>query len=1067
MKAFLNTRNLTLPDRRPFHRYRMNDAEFAAGGTVLRALAASGKLVPGNRNACGVFAAFCAEWFRREAKSTFRKWDALAPDIFPAIHGNQKREMAEIGLLFWRRPLIEIDGAKEYLLSLALEGGVPVKVIADEGAGWLRDYLRRLLRHAMAARELQAVRSFAHDESYRVKPSYRNDTFVDLCAELATELANWRAVVEDEAPTGIDPVSFLDAKYPAWKDTIPVYLPPGEGSATRVLLTGLINEKIETFAGRGIGCERYLLFEAGEWQPALRIQATGEIPTGKLQGVSAATRWRAIPTGVLADYLPSQFALLEPPSGDQQTWRVRPLADLNRLIVGFPFSAAVSVYLSANSRFHTFDWPNGQRISSEVLVFAEDEPTDNPVLLRLVKTGSASLPSRKLFVLVPATWTVDGEDDALGRIWPMGDRSLVEVLGTLYFSESGASADGRYRVEAGREGREETLDFTARHSAGVMADGDFDILEMPLTFRIVRDGVQRPIERDELFFRPTGGQWKPILRGEIAESGMLEISWRDPKANIQIEKRRVAMVPQGASVIGRMKAQSSGQLSLTDMPGWKVELQDNSVTTLKSDSANGSFEYLGTPKYRLSAQLIPASAQPIPIIVPVSARDAIVVDGSGKLVREGQQIDLASLRGSRAVSSHKAVLVISRKGSKSQDICVEVDGELAISALKPSIEQIMASSDHQDVQLDMHFVGDSKPPIRLTRYRWDRPRIDGGGLILPQNGSAVFRAVLAPELERNLGMDGSGKFRLPDDAYGPCLAYLRDGPDILTRPALLIGTADLPEFPAGSLRSALALRSFGELQAAIATRLENMATDPSAVQDLAYLRSMISNLAGLPPAALEALRNLPQHPKTLVRVLLSAADTQERVSIWGLQGQLPFIWLAIPLRCWMDAFNVERNTLEAALAQLPGTDEFRMGILVKYFRDKFADLVEIEPALAVIFSAIGFPFDPARKAIEDVFDSYIKDERERETEGTRVLRAAPLARRLAELGMRLPDDLQRRFTLAEFDAVNAPMLLAAAAFDLTIIDPDLEVPLRVVLRDHGAFVSQAFPHFFNTFRNKQ
>ncbi len=607
MKAFLNTRNLTLPDRRPFHRYRMTDAEFAAGGTVLRALAASGKLVPGNRNACGVFAAFCAEWFRREAKSTFRKWDALAPDIFPAIHGNQKREMAEIGLLFWKRPLIEIDGAKEYLLSLALEGGVPVKVIADEGAGWLRDYLRRLLRHAMAARELQAVRSFAHDESYRVKPSYRNDTFVDLCAELATELANWRAVVEDEAPTGIDPVSFLDAKYPTWKDTIPVYLPPGEGSATRVLLTGLINEKIETFAGRGIGCERYLLFEAGEWQPALRIQATGEIPIGKLQGVSAATRWRAIPTGVLADYLPSQFALLEPPSGDQQTWRVRPLADLNRLIVGFPFSAAVSVYLSANSRFHTFDWPNGQRISSEVLVFAEDEPTDNPVLLRLVKTGSASLPSRKLFVLVPATWTVDGEDDALGRIWPMGDRSLVEVLGTLYFSESGASADGRYRVEAGREGREETLDFTARHSAGVMADGDFDILEMPLTFRIVRDGVQRPIERDELFFRTTGGQWKPILRGEIAESGMVEISWRDPKANIQIEKRTVAIVPQGASVNGRMKTQSSGQLSLTDMPGWKVELQDNSVTTLKSDSANGSFEYLGTPKYRLSAQLIPAS----------------------------------------------------------------------------------------------------------------------------------------------------------------------------------------------------------------------------------------------------------------------------------------------------------------------------------------------------------------------------------------------------------------------------------------------------------------------------
>lgn len=1067
MKAFLDARSLAQPDRRPFHRYRMTDEEFEAGGIVLRALAAGGRLVPGNRNACGLFAAFCAEWFRREAKSTFRKWDALAPDIFPAIHGNQKREMAEIGLQFWRRPLIEIDGAKEYLLSLALEGGVPVKVIADEGAGWLRDYLRRLLRHAMASRELQAVRSFAHDESYRVKLSYRNDPFVDLCAELATELAKWRAVVEGEALTGIDPVSFLDAKYPAWKDTIPVYLPPGEDSAARVLLTGLINEKIESLVGPGIGCERYLCFEPSGWQPALRIQATGEIPIGRLQGVSAGTRWRAIPTGVLADYLPSQFALLEPPSDDQQTWRVRPLADLGRLIVGFPFSAAVSVDLSANSRFHAFDWPNGHRVSSDVLVFDEDQPTDNPVLLRLVKTGSASLPSKKLYVLIPATWTVDGEDNALGRIWSIGDRSLVEVLGTLYFSEPGASADGRYRVEAGREGRQETLDFTARHSAGVMANGDFDILETPLTFRIIRDGGQRPVERDELFFRPPGGQWKPITRDTITDVGMLEISWRDPKANIQIEKRKVAVVPQGASVKGKIITPTHGQLSLTDMPGWKVELQDNAVKTLNSDCASCEFEYLRTPKFRLSAELMPASGQPIPIVVPVSARDAIVIDGAGKLVREGQQIDLASLRGSRAVSSHNVTLVISRKGSKSQDICVEVDGELAVSSLKPSIEQILASTDHQDVQLDMHFVGDSKPPIRLARYRWDRPPIHGGALTMPDDGSAVFRAVLAPKLERNLVRDSDGKFRLPDDAYGPCLAYLRDGPDILTRPALLIGPADLPEFPAGSLRSALALRSFNDLQAAIAKRLEDMGNQADAIDDLAYLRSMISNLAGLPPTALEALRTLPQHPKTLVRALLGASDTQERLSIWGLQGQLPLIWLAIPLRCWKDAFDIERTTLETALLQVPGTEEFRMGILVKYFRDKFADLVEIEPALAVIFSAIGFPFDVSQKPIENIFENFIKDEREREAEGTRVLRTTPLAHRVAELGMKLPDDLQRRFTLAEFDAVNAPMLLAAAAFDLASIDPNLEVPLRVVLRDHGGFVSQAYPHFFSIFRTKQ
>lgn len=1067
MQAFLQARDLGQPDGRPFHRYRMTDREFESGRTLLRVLATKGRLVPSNRNACGIFAAFCAEWFRREAKSTFRKWDALAPDIFPAIHGNQKREMAEVGLLFWHRRVIEIDGAKEYLLSLALEGGVPVRIIAEEGAGWLRDYLRRLLRHAIAAHELQAVRSFAHDESYRVKLSYRHDTFVDLCAELVTELAKWRALVESEALSGIDPVSFLDAKYPAWKDTIPVYLPPGGDSAARVLLTGLITEKIESFTGVGIGCERYLCLEASGWQPALRIQAAGDIPVGKLHGLSTLTRWRAIPTGVLADYVPSQFALLEPPSEDQQAWRARPLADLSRMIVGFPFSAAVSVDLSDNSRFHTFNWPNGHRVSSEVLVFDEDEPTANPSLLRLVKTGSASLPSKKLYVLVPATWTVNGDDNALGRIWSIDNRSLVEVLGTVYFSEPSAPADGRYRVEAGREGREETLDVNARHSTGVMANGDFDILETPLTFRILRDGVQRSIERDELFYRVPGGQWRAIPRGEIADLGMLEISWRDPKANIQIEKRKVAVVQHGASVKAKIAAQTQGQLSITDLPGWKVRLQDSAVRAVTGDPTCNSFEYLATPKYRVSAELVPASGHPIPIVVPVSARDAMVVDRAGKLVREGQQIDLASLRGSRAVSSHKANLVISRKGSKSQDICVEVDGELAISALKPLIEQILASSDQQDVQLDLHFVGDSKPPIRLARYRLDRPPIQGGAVTLPSVGSAVFRAVLAPERERSLVKDDDGRYRLPDDAYGPCLAYLRDGPDILTRPALLFGTADLPDFPAGSLRCGLAIRSFNDLQAATSNRLDEMGTEMDAVDDLKYLRSMITNLAGLPPSAMEALRHLPQHPTALVRVLLGAADTQERLSVWGLQGQLPFIWLAIPLRCWKEAFDIERTMLEEALSQVPGTDEFRMQILVKYFRDKFDDLVEIEPALAVIISAIGFPLATSAKPIESVFEDFIKDERERETGGTPVHRASPLALRLEALGMALPKELQVRFTLAEFDAVNAPMLLAAAALGRATIDPDLEVLLRVTLRDHGGFVSQSYPYFFSMLRTKQ
>lgn len=1068
MVSFLEKRNLKTPDGRSFHRYRMSDVEFSEAEALLRGLVAKRKLVPEARMACGIFAAFCAEWFRREATSTFRKWDALAPDIFPAIHGNQKRVMAETGLQFWRRPLLELNGSNEYLLSLALEGGVPVKIIAEEGSGWLKDYLRHLLRFALAGHEVSAVRGYAHDESHRIKLSYRNELFVDLCAEFISEVARWRSVVKHEALAGMDPVSFLDATYPSWKDSIPVYLPSDAHSAARTLLSGLINETIEVFSSQGIGCSRFLSFENGLWLPAIALQATGEIPVSKLPGVSTTSRWRAIPSGTLADFLPSQFALFEPPSDEQQTWRVRPLADLSRMIVGFPLTSTINVNITANNRVHTFDWPNGQRVASDVLVFDEVEPSDTPTLLKLVKTGSSSLPSRRLFVLVPENWNVEADVEDLGRAWSVADRKLFEVLGTCYFSEPGSSDNGRYRVQAGIDVREETIEFSSRMSIGLIAGGDFDIMEAPIKLTIQKNGQCRTAQRDELFVRTPGGRWTEVVRSEIRDLGMVEVSWRDPKANIQLEKRRIAVVPRGASVKGIMKGASSGQIALTELPAWKLQISEEVVASSSYDANKVTFEFDRKPNYRLPASLAPPTGTPIPILIPITARDAVILSADGSLVEPGAHMDLASLRGSRAVTSHKSVLMISRKGAKSQDLSVEVDGEFAIAALKPTIEQIMASVDGQDVQLDMHFLGDHRLPVRLTRYRWDRPRAEKQTVPFPPASAAVCRSVLAPEIERPLDEFLPGQYRLPADVYGPCLAYLRDGPDILSRPLLLSGPADVPCLISGSLRSALSLQNYGDLQRAISERLENLWCDACGGEDLIYLRSMIENLDGLPPSALEALKNLPHHPKTLVRLLLSAADEKGRLSVWGLQGQLPFIWLGIELDCWRQAFDAERAAVESALARVPGTESFRLEILVKYFRDKFSSLVEIEPALAVIFPLLGFPISPRVKRLEDVFEDFIKDQRLREFDETnRIAKPTPLSRRVAEIGLPMPHGISARFSLNDFDVLYAPILLAASSHGLEKIDADLEVPLRAALHENGAFVSEAFPHFFNFLRTQQ
>ncbi len=524
-----------------------------------------------------------------------------------------------------------------------MEGGIPVKVIAEESSGWLKEYLKRLLRFALLGHEVASVRGYAHDESYRIKFSYRTDAFVDLCAELATEVAKWRTIVESEAPPGIDSVSFLDAKYPSWKDSVPIYFPIDADSAARSLLTGLISEQIDGLLSHGIGCERYLAFQNDAWRPAIRIQATGEIPIGKLLDVSTSTRWRATPYGELAEFLPSQIALFEPPAEEQNTWRIRPLADLNRLIVGFPLSASVSVTITSNNRSHIIGWPNGQRVNSDVLVFNEVEPSQTPTLLRLVKTGSASLPSRRLFVLVPEGWTVEADEGALGRTWCVGNRKLFEIFGTCYFSEPELSGQGRYRIQAASAQADQAIEISARTSPGINSSEACDIFESPVSLCILKNGVPQNIGQNEVFVRRKGETWRPLLRGEISDFGMLEVSWRDPKANIQIEKRHFAVVPAGASVRGVMTSTpTTGRIALTQLPGWSLRFSSDSKVSHRSDTSDVQFEFGGRPNYRIPANLVPPKGAQIPIIVPIVARDAVVLDAYGEVVQAGRQMDLAS-----------------------------------------------------------------------------------------------------------------------------------------------------------------------------------------------------------------------------------------------------------------------------------------------------------------------------------------------------------------------------------------------------------------------------------------
>ena len=247
--------------------------------------------------------------------STFLRWDDPAPDLFPSVPYASKQALTTFGLDYWRRPLRSSAYAREFLLTVALEGGFPVRILAEGARGWLKEYLRAIMRRAIAWRvdtpaEILAI---AEEERGRMRKSYQHDDFVALCSELVTSLLELRQKAEAESRDGIRNSALLDAKHPGWRDELPIYVPAEDEALVAELLTGLLDEKMTGLTVEGVEVRRYLVKREGEWHPALQLLADGEIPPAKLPGLPATSRARAIATGELGNHLAGEVALFEPP----------------------------------------------------------------------------------------------------------------------------------------------------------------------------------------------------------------------------------------------------------------------------------------------------------------------------------------------------------------------------------------------------------------------------------------------------------------------------------------------------------------------------------------------------------------------------------------------------------------------------------------------------------------------------------------------------------------------------------------------------------------------------------
>ena len=418
----------------------------------------------------------------------------------------------------------------------------------------------------------------------------------------------------------------------------------------------------------------------------------------------------------------------------------------------------------------------------------------------------------------------------------------------------------------------------------VLADERWELVATPVKPLIREAGKQpRPPGTGELFVRRPGGKWAP-LSTPLDGAGLMELSWRDPAAGIQIEKRLLALVPDGARVCGTMKDALSGEIRLEGLPGWTASVRGASCSVDPTDTSVLSIRFTGRPVYRLPMSLRPPAGQPFDVVVPLVGRDAVVALADGSILAPGAQVDVGALRGAVAVSPRRTVVHLAAKGSKSGGLKAAVDGELPLGILRSAIDETLATLPGQDDLVELDFIGDTRRPIRISRYRHDQLTLDLGMVRWPapsdsSGASPVVRMILDPRHEHALEHEGHGLWRIPERCKGLCLVYLRDGVDVVSRPVPVLRPG-APAAYAGGLVSALLLQTTRGASARSRKRSSGLGAAKAKTDDLNWLLDAATNLNGLPATAFDALKLLPSS-----RGSLDPSPVQ-RPRCWGTRRHL-------------------------------------------------------------------------------------------------------------------------------------------------------------------------------------
>ena len=940
------------PDGRPLYAYKCKDSEYRQLKDKTRAqmpAALRGGLSREEEyRFAAMFCVYAAETFRRRHEGGPWAWETVFAEIgFTTPHNYQQiYDWVETGLRLFKRPLLKSRlGRREFLVTLACEGGLPLLLLRKENAHLSR-YFRELLTACHRERHTPEydAKEIAHQIAARYLPaSLRHDVVFKLSGDLIQTIIK----LQEEVDEASDPITSLDQMKPQWRDSLPL---PVKDETVEILLRNLVGQA-RTLAQteRQRWRWRCFLVQHGEYYS---IEQHLELPrtiTGiSLQNWSGWTepsaRLRVIlQTTESADTIALLTRLQG--TGEQATYQCETLPQSGVQLIGKAAEAGCRLLLRQGNDEVELPMIGGQELGPLPWIFVERGSQWELCGEGSVRRREASV--RMLALDEGQCLAEDGTCEPLGKA-PELERSLYQITGTADWQHPEL---GSCQIRCASQETSEDL-FLLRGRRLLSALNPVPpFLGMPALYTVGQDGSPRRVS-DGLF------EWRPLYAPESdwrqdasACAGKVWVRYRDTSDALRF-RRQVEVVPPSTHIeMARVgaRAEEAGIIRLSGSTAIQVtvpEIADCRFDTRVVDEGVeiDCFAQAGLPVTQFDAEIQWPDGRSLTLMLPFPRQGAAFVR-AGQALPSMERVALDRLAGieavARAPSRRERFYLEGRlrthvplqSGREFWEALPRVSESIqfALSGIQDRLASMLAMTGDLDAIVVLRIVdGMERTLAGLEVAQFDvalEPDPTRQCVVLPQDSlerldadreehiTAKMRPLWAPsttpiDLARD---DTSTAWKVPGDLQpGPWWVLGYDGNWARFRPLLWAVEGEQAVTESSELVQAIREPDAETRQEKLQT-LINALTVKTEPDDWTCLLGYLPLTKDYPASSIDLFRLLVQTPEAMVMALLWSTD-EEFGQIWSLADQLPFSWYLVPVTHWLQASKRYFDSRRAGLA---------------------------------------------------------------------------------------------------------------------------------------------------------